>query len=154
MSLSTQATPSPDMFRPPINRAMRDLDRSFFKKKLEIAAACVLDRTKISAYQKKLSQDILRLERLPPVRSVPPHLGLEKTARCLLLKPEIRHGGESSSVLHVCVFAIFLTASGRRVLMESPASGAEEYPPSGCDTLPVGIELRLLELPYVFASFP
>ncbi|KAI4172844.1 MAG: hypothetical protein LQ348_006679, partial [Seirophora lacunosa] len=85
------------MFRPPINRAMRDLDRSFFKKKLEIAAACVLDRTKISAYQKKLSQDILRLERLPPVRSVPPHLGLEKTARCLLLKPEIRHGGENES---------------------------------------------------------
>ncbi|KAI4283918.1 MAG: hypothetical protein L6R35_005022, partial [Caloplaca aegaea] len=67
MSRSTQAIPSPDMFRPPINRAMRDLDRSFFKKRIEIAAACVLDRTKIAACQRRLSQDILRLDRLPPV---------------------------------------------------------------------------------------
>ncbi|KAL8648738.1 MAG: hypothetical protein Q9210_004805, partial [Variospora velana] len=55
------------MFRPPINRAMRDLDRSFFKKRIEIAAAYVLDRTNIAACQRKLSQDILRLDRLPPV---------------------------------------------------------------------------------------
>ncbi|KAL8967358.1 MAG: hypothetical protein Q9197_005474, partial [Variospora fuerteventurae] len=86
------------MFRPPINRAMRDLDRSFFKKKIDIAAACVLDRTKIAACQRKLSQDILRLDRLPPVRSLPPHLvGFEKNARCLLLKPEIRHGADNES---------------------------------------------------------
>ncbi|KAL8916316.1 MAG: hypothetical protein Q9208_008583 [Pyrenodesmia sp. 3 TL-2023] len=96
MTQSARPTPSADMFRPPINRAMRTLDRTFFKKEFDLASACVLDRKRISACRQNLSKDILVLERLQPVRPVPSGITVDSSARCLLLKPEIRINDESS----------------------------------------------------------
>ncbi|KAI4141536.1 MAG: hypothetical protein L6R39_005289 [Caloplaca ligustica] len=96
MTQPDQTIPSSDMFRPPVNRAMRTLDRSFFKKEATLASACVLDRKKIALCQKELYKDILKLERLPPIRPVPPNLNLDSSVRCLLLKPEVRIDDEFS----------------------------------------------------------
>ncbi|KAL8717599.1 MAG: hypothetical protein Q9225_005169 [Loekoesia sp. 1 TL-2023] len=90
MSQSIQTIPSPDMFRPPINRAMRTLDRSFFKKEINLASACVLHAKKIASCRKDLSGDILKLDRLPPIRPVPPSINADSNSRCLLLKPDVR----------------------------------------------------------------
>lgn len=72
---------------------MKTLDRSFFKKDLDLAAACVVDRKKIASFQKELSKDILKLERLPPTRPVPSNVTADSSARCLLLKPEVQVDG-------------------------------------------------------------
>ncbi|KAI9838647.1 MAG: hypothetical protein M1819_004961 [Sarea resinae] len=55
-----------DMFRPPVNRAMRVLDRSFFKKRVPLSAARIPDNKKISKIRTELdrSQDLLRQPRI------------------------------------------------------------------------------------------
>ncbi|KAI5212504.1 hypothetical protein E4T38_00512 [Aureobasidium subglaciale] len=62
-----------DMFRPPVNRAMRVLDRSFFQKKIPISAARVVDNKTISKCRAELfrSKDALLLERYQIVRPDP-----------------------------------------------------------------------------------
>ncbi|KAL8697802.1 MAG: hypothetical protein Q9201_006919 [Fulgogasparrea decipioides] len=75
---------------------MRTLDRAFFQKDLNIAAACVLDQKKIATYQKELAQDILKVERLPPVRTVSSDNLANSTSKGLLLKPGVRTDDESS----------------------------------------------------------
>ncbi|KAL8940954.1 MAG: hypothetical protein Q9216_002523 [Gyalolechia sp. 2 TL-2023] len=107
MSDSAQTTHSAEMFRPPINRAMRTLDRSFFKKELNLASACVPDKKNIASCQKDLSRDILKLERLPSIRPAPSTVNADSGARCLLLRPEVRTDDEStwSSRLHGLVKA-------------------------------------------------
>ncbi|KAL8951134.1 MAG: hypothetical protein Q9222_002878 [Ikaeria aurantiellina] len=84
------------MFRPPINRAMRTLDRSFFRKDINIAAACVLDTRKISVFQRELSKDILKVERIPPIRPAPFPVVSDKGSKCLILRPDIRVDDEAS----------------------------------------------------------
>ena len=74
------------MFCPPVNRLMKVLDRSFFRKSIALSAAQVLNRKEIARLQKELSQDILHLERLATVRLLPGKEG----AKGLLLKPEIK----------------------------------------------------------------
>ncbi|KAI4274463.1 MAG: hypothetical protein LQ337_003919 [Flavoplaca oasis] len=96
MDQSPQNPPSIDMFRPPINRAMRILDRPFFQKDVHLAAACVLDSKQIATCRKELHDDILKLERLPPIRSVPPSVSTDKNSKCLLLKPSTRVEDETS----------------------------------------------------------
>ncbi|KAL8942760.1 MAG: hypothetical protein Q9211_001261 [Gyalolechia sp. 1 TL-2023] len=107
MGGSAQTTQSAEMFRPPVNRAMRTLDRSFFQKELNLATACVLDRKQIASCQKDLSRDVLKLERLPPIRPAPSTVNAGNGARCLLLRPEVRVDDEStwSSRLHDLVKA-------------------------------------------------
>jgi tRNA (guanine37-N1)-methyltransferase len=84
-------------FRPPINRAMRTLDRAFFDVTKPISAARVYQNQYISECRKELtnSSDILQLERCSSVAKDPekPYL------RCILLKPDVRHDGESSEIL-------------------------------------------------------
>ncbi|KAL9601380.1 MAG: hypothetical protein Q9219_002556 [cf. Caloplaca sp. 3 TL-2023] len=84
------------MFRPPINRAMRTLERSFFQKEFRLASACVLDKKQIASCQKILSSDILKLERLPPIRPVPSGILTDSSAKCLILRPEIQIDDEST----------------------------------------------------------
>ncbi|KAI4177926.1 MAG: hypothetical protein LQ343_000010 [Gyalolechia ehrenbergii] len=107
MNESAQTIQSAGMFRPPINRAMRTLDRSFFQKELNLASARVLDKKKIASCQKDLSEDILKLERLQPIRPVPATVNADCGARCLLLRPQVRVDDEStwSSRLHDLVKA-------------------------------------------------
>lgn len=89
-----QAAPSADMLHPPINRAMKILDRSFFRKDITLAAACILDVKKIARYQKDLSDDVLNIPRLPSVRSVLRDTLPHGRAKGLLLKPEIQVNGK------------------------------------------------------------
>lgn len=91
---------SANMFRPPVNRTMRVLDRSFFKSKYDLAAACVLEKTKIQQFQKLLRNDILRLDRYLTVRPAPPSayevFNNIRDLKCFLLKPSIRLDGISN----------------------------------------------------------
>lgn len=91
------------MFRPPVNRTMRVLDRSFFKQKYDLAAACVLEKKKIQQFQKTLRNDILRLDRYFTVRPAPPSVyevfSNVQDLKCFLLKPSIRLDGMSNWVV-------------------------------------------------------
>lgn len=100
MTQPEQTLPSADMFRPPVNRAMRTLDRSFFQRDVMLAAACVLDPKGISKYQKELSKDVLKIQRLPPIRTVSSDVLPDKSAKGLLLRPEIRMDGRSPRSRH------------------------------------------------------
>ena len=88
---------SADMFRPPVNRAMRVLDRSFFKKRITLCAARVFDKKQISKFRFELSHDILKLERMQSVQSIPDLLG--EDYRALLLNPRIKTHGRSCRFL-------------------------------------------------------
>ena len=80
------------MFRPPINRAMRVLDRSFFQKKVPLSAARVFDKTKIAILRSELGRDVLKLDRFQCVQSVRGSKGEEHKA--LLLNPRIKPDGK------------------------------------------------------------
>lgn len=86
-------TESPDltMFRPPVNHAMRALDRSFFQKSIPISAARIRDNRQISKYRTELGHDLLKLDRMQIVRSVRGPEGQE--AKALLLRPEVKRDG-------------------------------------------------------------
>lgn len=83
------------MFRPPVNRAMRQLDRAFFKKKISLAAARVLETKDISKCKIDLSSELLKLERCTVVRLVPEDAGSSKGRKALLLRPDIRPDGNA-----------------------------------------------------------
>jgi tRNA (guanine37-N1)-methyltransferase len=74
------------MFRPPVNRAMRALDRSHFYKKIPLAAARVFDSKNIAKYRTELHDELLKIDRVPTVKQDPRQTDL----KTLLLKPEIR----------------------------------------------------------------
>jgi len=84
-----------DMFRPPINRAMRVLDRSFFIRDVPIAAAGVADIKSLSRIRGDLvkSRDILALRQTFPIQPDP---GAAGSRRCILLRSEIKHDGEKT----------------------------------------------------------
>ena len=74
------------MFRPPVNRAMKALDRSYFQKRVPLAAARVLQSKQISKCRVILEDDLLKLERTSVVKN-----DLEDpTMKAILLKPEIK----------------------------------------------------------------
>ena len=82
-----------DMFRPPVNHAMKILDRSFFQKEVSLAAARVLENKHISRLRADLHLDILNLERVNAIKNDPTKHGFKS----LLLRPEIRADGISIS---------------------------------------------------------
>lgn len=83
----------PAMFRPPVNRAMRTLDRSFFRKTVPVSAAKVFQNSEISRVRKELSgsRELLVLPRLNVVREIKDQDGAVKKA--LLLREDLRHDG-------------------------------------------------------------
>lgn len=84
-----------EMFRPPINRAMRVLDRSFFQKKVPLSAARVLDIKKMSKLRQDLqkSKDILFIDRLSNIQA-DPEANAKPGSKCILLRPEIDEKGK------------------------------------------------------------
>lgn len=80
------------MFRPPINRAMRVLDRSFFQKKIPLSAAAIYKASDISNVRKELlkSRDMLALPRLNSIREVKDE---GEIRRGILLREDVRHDG-------------------------------------------------------------
>lgn len=91
MSMDTAPNIPADMIRPPINRAMRVLDRSFFKKNVTLSAAKVLDRKQISKIRTELGHDVLRIGRMQSVQSIRSPAGEESKA--VLLHPRIKSIG-------------------------------------------------------------
>lgn len=91
-----------DMFRPPINRAMRVLDRPFFQKKVPLAAARVLEKKHIAKCRTELENDILKLERVSVVKTDP----VDRNLKALLLRPEIKCDSMCCDVSHIflCFF--------------------------------------------------
>ena len=83
------------MFRPPTNRSMRLLDRSFFQKKIPLAAARILDTKHISRCRTELSKELLKLERVTVVRPYPGDLVSTSARKALLLRPDIKPEGVS-----------------------------------------------------------
>ncbi|KAK5117674.1 hypothetical protein LTR62_005097 [Meristemomyces frigidus] len=80
------------MFRAPIHRGMRTLDRSVFRKTVPLKAARVFDNKNIFKVRTELerSKDSLQQERLGSVHS-DPDLELAKAGRkCILLRPEVK----------------------------------------------------------------
>lgn len=77
----------PEIFRPPINRSMQTLDRSFFHKVIPLSAASISDPKEISNARKELdrSGDLLRLSPIKSLREDDMNPG----AKCLLLRPGI-----------------------------------------------------------------
>lgn len=90
-----------DMFRPPVNRAMRVLDRSFFQKKIPASAARVVDNKTISKCRTELfrSNDVLRLERYQIVRPDPDETNAKAGKKCILLRPQVDDKGNISKFL-------------------------------------------------------
>lgn len=80
------------MFRPPVNRAMRTLDRSFFRKTVPLAAAKVFKDKDISAVRATLSKshDLLVVPRLSNVRQITDQDGV---FRALLLREDLKADG-------------------------------------------------------------
>ncbi|KAK7522748.1 guanine methyltransferase Trm5 [Phyllosticta citriasiana] len=78
-----------EYFRPPVNRAMRSLDRAFFERIFPLSAAAVKEKKDIFPLKDVLnrSNDALNVPRMRPLQDVPGKLG----SKCILLRPEIKH---------------------------------------------------------------
>lgn len=83
---------------------MRALDRAFFKKTIPLSAAKVRDNKQISKYRSELGHDLLKLDRMPAIRSVKDSEGRE--AKALLLKPDVNADGITSSFCFSVIFLI------------------------------------------------
>jgi tRNA (guanine37-N1)-methyltransferase len=87
---------SSDMFAPPVNRAMKVLDRSFFHKTIPTSAARIFNPKNISRCRNELtaSRDTLPGNRIDPIRADADPQKAQKGAKCLVLRPEVVHDGE------------------------------------------------------------
>ncbi|KAJ5336863.1 uncharacterized protein N7506_004885 [Penicillium brevicompactum] len=82
------------MFRPPVNRAMRTLDRSFFRTTIPLSAARIFKPSDISNVRKELAKsDLLVLPRVSSVREVREQDG--SAWKALLLKETFKIDGKS-----------------------------------------------------------
>lgn len=89
------SNPFDEMFAPPVNRAMKVLDRSFFQKTVPTTAARIFSVKDISRCRKELekSRDALLLNRIQPVRPDPSEERAQKGGKCILLRPDIARNG-------------------------------------------------------------
>jgi tRNA (guanine37-N1)-methyltransferase len=79
-----------EMFTPPVNRAMRVLDRSFFKKVVPLTAALVFENSQISQCRRQLGKEVLEAERLSSVIPEPNREGNNSGRKAVLLQPQVR----------------------------------------------------------------
>ncbi|KAF2400490.1 hypothetical protein EJ06DRAFT_582318 [Trichodelitschia bisporula] len=83
---------------PPVNRAMRTLDRAFFKKTFAISAARIFNNKHIAQCRKDLerSHDALGMDRLMNVTQDPSLELAKEGRRCILLRPDIKANDSST----------------------------------------------------------
>lgn len=86
----TEQSSTSEMFRPPVDRTMSVLDRSFFKKHIPLAAARVADNSKISELRKTLSRDLLQVNRISAIKPSPVAADQGFDKKAFLLRPEIQ----------------------------------------------------------------
>ena len=81
------------MFRPPVNRAMRILDRSYFHRDVQLSAARVHNIKNLARLRQAFhrSHDILSLRCVAPIKTDPDDSSQKQ--KCILLNPEIHHNG-------------------------------------------------------------
>lgn len=93
------------MFRPPVNRAMRVLDRSFFHKTVPLSAATVFKKSDISSARSELSKsrDLLVVPRLNSIQEVKESNDLVR--KCLLLREDIKYDGLLENAEFQCQYA-------------------------------------------------
>jgi tRNA (guanine37-N1)-methyltransferase len=89
--LAMNSAELPEVFRPPVNRSMRILDRKFFRKTLPIAAATVFDDRNLSTVRSKVQNarnllGVFSIKAVVPDETVPGR-------KCLLLRPGISATG-------------------------------------------------------------
>lgn len=86
-----------EMFRPPVNRSMRVLDRSFFQKRIPLSALRILDPRTITKIRTELdkSKDILYINRLQNI--VADRSEGANGHRCVLLRPQMNDQGKHIS---------------------------------------------------------
>lgn len=90
MNEAADCNSNPEMFRPPVNRLMRVLDRPFFQKEIRLCAAQIINPKDISKTRAELKSDLLSTLRLKSIVSIP---GQDHQTKALLLRPEIRKQG-------------------------------------------------------------
>ncbi|KAF2634931.1 guanine(37)-N1-methyltransferase [Massarina eburnea CBS 473.64] len=80
-----------DMFAPPVNRAMKVLDRSFFTKTVPTSVARIFSPKDISRCRKALdrSRETLIRPRIQPVQLDPDPERARDGLKCLVLRPEV-----------------------------------------------------------------
>ena len=93
VDMLTATPPNPDMFQPPVNRAMRVLDRSFFRRTIPLAAARVYENSQIAQFRKSLAHDILNVERITSVKPDPDQSESQSERKAILLRPEVKANG-------------------------------------------------------------
>lgn len=79
-----------EMIRPPVNRLMKVLDRSFFQKSQRVCVAQIFDPKDIATIQAELKCDLLRLGRVRNVVSISEH---DRQTKALILRPGIKNEG-------------------------------------------------------------
>ena len=91
----------PAMFRPPVNRAMRVLDRSFFRKTVPISAAAIYKASDISNVRRVLlkNHDMLSLPRASSIREVRDQEDSSVVRKGILLREDIKHDGTDALVI-------------------------------------------------------
>lgn len=103
--VSSSASPGdndlPAMFRPPVNRAMRVLDRSFFRKTVPISAAAIYKASDISNVRRVLlkNNDMLSLPRASSIREVRDQEDSSVVRKGILLREDIKHDGTAALVM-------------------------------------------------------
>ncbi|KAF2013181.1 guanine-N(1)--methyltransferas-like protein [Aaosphaeria arxii CBS 175.79] len=82
-----------EMFAPPVNRAMKVLDRSFFHRIVPTSAARIFNPKDISKCRTELdrSHDTMNMNRISPIRSDPSEERARSGGKCIVLKPEVLH---------------------------------------------------------------
>ena len=89
----------PEMLRPPVNRALKQLDRSLFQKTIPLSVAKVSDFKQIAKLRQALGQDVLQVERRQGVINLPQEHG--PAGKGFLLQPEIHADGSLNLVSNV-----------------------------------------------------
>ena len=92
MGGSSSPTAIEEMFRPPINRAMKTLDRSFFRKVVPLAAAKIKNDRLISKCRAELDPDLLKTERIDVMRKMR-DTESSNVQKALLLDPRVKADG-------------------------------------------------------------
>ena len=85
-----------EMFRPPVNRSMRQLDRAFFRKTVPLAAARVLKNNQIATCRSRLGHDLLKVRTVTDVQQDLSDQGKKDGLKALLLHPGVRPEDSSS----------------------------------------------------------
>ena len=78
-------------FSPPVNRAMRTLDRAFFKKMVPVTAARVLDATLLHTIRERVLKDLIPFERFNQRYLFNSKLDIETPL--LILRPKVKYDG-------------------------------------------------------------